>query len=513
MSEYSLKEIIIIISKVEKEFPVYKISYKGLKIWPIIRWLHTYQRKISYTKTKRKEKKKGVLNKTKQNIYTATNFIQNAYWHPVKSRLFDNQGYDSLNKKGVDILAIIKNRDRNEYVENKYFCRFIDSFSHFTKNNKYKIKTIEFSLVVPFKIPRYRPSNVISSVLANAFFKSLLTRFATKKEDFYYLDEYLDYLEQLDIEVDFNINKKIILTEINKIFCYEEVFQKILQKSKPKVAIFSCYYNPAAFAYILACNKLNIQTIDIQHGQQGDYHLMYTHWNNMPKEGYGLLPTHFWMWGNKSADRIRIWAEKTQRHHVIVGGNPWVTFCSQYDVNITKADKNAFEQVTARKSRKILIAMQYVEDFYNSCLIQAMKETNDSFIWLIRMHPRMRHQSKEVESFLKINNCKNYEFDYANNLPVYFLFKNVDIQVTFWSTVAYEALAFGVHTILIHSNGYDAMKDYVDSNIFKYTEDSKELIHFIEMGIFEREKTPYILASPRLIEEQFDKIINLRTAD
>ncbi|MFK7907396.1 MAG: hypothetical protein AB8B69_19835 [Chitinophagales bacterium] len=511
MGKLSIKEIITIVNKIETEFPVDKISYKGLKVWPIIRWLHTYKRKVFYKNTTNfKREKNNILDRVKENINTASKFIDNAYLHPIKSRLTDKQGHSPLGSSEVDVLAIVKNVDRNEYVDGKYFCRFIDSLFHFTKKNNSSIKTVEFTFAVPFKTPRYLPSSVVSPALATAFFKSLIiSRFTIKSEEIAFLEEYLEYLNQLDKRLKINVNKQIIIGELCKVLCYKKVFQEILEATKPKTVVFSCYYTPGIFAATLACNERNIPTIEVQHGQQGDYHLMYTHWKSMPQEGYDLLPTHFWMWGEKSAARIREWANKTQRHQVILGGNPWVAFCSEYDVNITESDILAFDKLIKNKPKKVLIAMQYVEDFYNSCLIEAMREGGDDFLWLIRMHPRMLRYREEVEKFLKKNNCKNYELTYANSLPVYYLFKKVNIQITFWSTVAYEGLAFGVHTILIHRNGYDAMKAYVDENVFKYTENAQELISFIESGVFEKEKTPYILASSKLIQEEFSAILNV----
>ncbi len=496
---HSVKENAEIISKIEMEFPVNKLSYEGIKIWPLIRWMHVYKKPISSKVNK--EKLKRSINPIRKKILGGLNFFYNVYLHPIKAKIIDKQGNSSISSKESDILAITKSADRNEYVEGKHFCRFIDSLFYFTTCSK---KTLEFSFVRSFNMPRYYPSSIISSKLANAFLKSIiLNHFNFSKIEIDYLDEYIQYLKKIG----FNIDKKYIRWQLYKIVCYKKVFDEIINRISPKLVLFPCYYTPAMFGCILSCNKLKIPTLEVQHGIQGDYHLMYALWNKIPEEGYDLLPTHFWMWGEGSARRVRLWAKKTERHEVIVGGNPWLAYYKENDIYVDKETKLAFESTIGNKKYKILVAMQHIDDFKKSCIVKAIQETGNDFIWLLRMHPKFMTQKDEIKKFLKQNGCDNFDLEFANSLPIYFLFKKINMQITFWSTVAYEALAFDIHTILVHENGYQLMSKYVDDGIFGYTENHKELIELIKNKTFNKETVSYIEASGEVVKNQFDSLL------
>lgn len=146
----------------------------------------------------------------------------------------------------------------------------------------------------------------------------------------------------------------------------------------------------------------------------------------------------------------------------------------------------------------VLLSLQYSE--IPNFLIEAIKK-GTSIFWLIRLHPRYINERKMVENRLSKISNRNYELNVANDSTIYDLFHIIDVQITFWSTVAYEALAYNVPTIIAHQNGKDAMINYIDKGIFRYSEDSNEIIDLIMNNKvhFSKEEYKYIDSNGELI--------------
>ena len=60
-------------------------------------------------------------------------------------------------------------------------------------------------------------------------------------------------------------------------FIYSKLLENI-KKIDPKTVLLTCYYNDMSFSIILACKRLNIKTVDIQHGGFEPEHVMYRYW-------------------------------------------------------------------------------------------------------------------------------------------------------------------------------------------------------------------------------------------
>lgn len=59
-----------------------------------------------------------------------------------------------------------------------------------------------------------------------------------------------------------------------KIECWESFSKKVFKKIKPKKIIFLSYYGFDAITSVMsAANKLNIKTVDLQHGPQTNTHM------------------------------------------------------------------------------------------------------------------------------------------------------------------------------------------------------------------------------------------------
>ncbi|HEY4125733.1 MAG TPA: hypothetical protein VGM36_14030, partial [Rhizomicrobium sp.] len=86
-------------------------------------------------------------------------------------------------------------------------------------------------------------------------------------------------------------------------------FERVLRRVKPAFAFVVTYYAGLGHAFVLACRRQGILSIDMQHCPQEGAHKAYG-WSNVPERGYTTLPALFWNWTENDAANIRNWTDK-----------------------------------------------------------------------------------------------------------------------------------------------------------------------------------------------------------
>jgi hypothetical protein len=125
-----------------------------------------------------------------------------------------------------------------------------------------------------------------------------------------------------------------MVLRIKKLSAY---WEKKLSKVQPELVFIVTYYNYIGMSLNLACHRLGIHTIDIQHGVQGNYHVAYGRWYKVPSDGYQLLPYYFWVWSQDEKDVINRWSSSINKKHIpIVGGNNWINMWKDNENPIVK---------------------------------------------------------------------------------------------------------------------------------------------------------------------------------
>jgi hypothetical protein len=99
-------------------------------------------------------------------------------------------------------------------------------------------------------------------------------------------------------------------------------------------------------------------------------------------------------------------------------------------------------------------------------------------------------------------------------MPLYALLRHADHHVTGWSSVAYEALSFGVPTTLIHPTARQLYPDYIAHGHFRYAAEGEALCRSIETA--ERpateEENPYIVSDLGFVRASLDALLATRAA-
>ncbi len=120
------------------------------------------------------------------------------------------------------------------------------------------------------------------------------------------LDEVQTYLREKGIEAP-SLRRAPLERRAATISKAADGFALILKIVQPKLAFVVTYYAGLAPAFLLACRRLGILSVDLQHCPQDGAHKAYV-WSNLPDSGYSVLPAAFWTWSRSDADHIDRWA-------------------------------------------------------------------------------------------------------------------------------------------------------------------------------------------------------------
>jgi hypothetical protein len=354
----------------------------------------------------------------------------------------------------------------NNNLIDKHFTPFEDKFG------RENISFIEFGYIDPSVVKSNSLNITLLYYLAkpflNIFFKVIL------KKEIHELELILSKNKSINID---HLSKSIID------FFSKASFFKFLVKFiiRPKNVFVKSFNNITAMAIVNVANQLSINTIEFQHGQQGENSLSYSNWNNVPKSGFELLPKYFWIWEHRFRNKFDKWMQKQNFHKVIVGGNLWYDYSQKMNNNLElNLNKNLIH---------VLYCLQYSE--LNEIVVEAMKLSKNIF-WHIRLHPREKHKLNKIHDLL-INNridSNKFSLNEANNFSFEELVINIDVVVSEWSTVLYEAYCFNKKPITISNHGKLAYNQFIREGSIFHANKSKKLLNIINRNLIGHSHIP-----------------------
>jgi hypothetical protein len=231
-----------------------------------------------------------------------------------------------------------------------------------------------------------------------------------------------------------------------------ECFGKWLSATTPRLVFVNCYYSLEGAALMLACMRRGIVSIDVQHGVQGEQHVAYGRWINVPSSGYELLPEHFWCWSELEVRAIRSWAEgRTNRHSAFVGGNPWMEMWQDERSPFVAAADEAVRAVLHPERRTILVTLQWgmTDQTFLTPLLELIATAGKSWTWWLRLHPVMRTRRRQIKAMLHARGLRDVLLDEPSDFALPALLKHSDVHLTYSSSTVLEAAALGVASVVI----------------------------------------------------------------
>ena len=422
-------DVVHLINNIEQSFDVKEWKINDIRVWPIIRLTLAFSLDSISDKKKYTDKKSIVFHLIG---FSKTLFYNLFHWYSLKK---------------TTILFITYSSAKHNKIKEKWFDSYLDPIANILEKNKISYQFLEYDGNYDFRFSSFHKFKIIQYHL---FYNLIKARYSEKKV---LIDEFsINLIENINKYLinkglsNFLLTENLVRKKVSQIIFNNVYFTKLLQMCKPSVVIGSNYYG-IEMALNLACRKMNIKSIDIQHGVQGDYHVAYGSWKKIPETGYDLLPDIFAVWSEEEKKVIDKWAEGTY-HKAKIIGHPMRNYLA-----IAKGQN----RISERKNCKInvLITLQTGRGFIK-LYKELLEFNNHQIFWFIRKHPTMgTKEQREIKKELSFYNKSIYNYENASDEVLFDLLERIDIHISENSSVVIEAAQYGIPTILVHESGKD----------------------------------------------------------
>lgn len=248
------------------------------------------------------------------------------------------------------------------------------------------------------------------------------------------------------------------LAQIGTIEAQSRWLESALCVVKPKLVFVVCYYDGYCRPLLLACSRLGIPVVDLQHGVQGREHRSYGPWLNLPREGYEWVPNRFWCWRREDMEMIRAWTEPgRKRHDAVWGGDAFLERLASGDSRYASLASEARRVACSLVEPRVLVTLQPVTGL--SVPIRRVIEECPEASFLVRMHPTMKGAASIRAGLVRFG--PRVVLDEGGSVPVPALAAQCEAHVTHFSSTAIEADALGVATLFVDERGPAMFPDLV----------------------------------------------------
>ncbi|MBN2156584.1 MAG: hypothetical protein JW776_11120 [Candidatus Lokiarchaeota archaeon] len=456
-----------LICEIEENIPVNKWEFLGIKIWPLVRL--TISTDLGGEINTQRVQASGFLDQIKELCKKISYSFK-----VVFSKFLDYK----MNRieKNSSVLLLGRSSSRNTLWKGKWLDPNLDSMRYYLKKMGKKSIHLEFDFLGLTRIPRYSPSlfihNIIQFSKIKAYMQNLLHK--TQKLNIPKYPEFIQILKSHNINLSI-MDKNKIRYYVYLLRIRANYFKWFIKKHHSELGMCTGYYIPEHLAFILACFESSIPSVDIQHGLQGEFLSAYSEWKHEYRQ---LLPTSFWVWTEFEKDYIQNWAHETSPFPYL-GGNLWLDFCSNAENGeIRKFLKEIRHIKTNEYNSHILLSLQpnnTLDYFFN-----IIKQSPKTWFWWIRLHPRMLEQIDELIQLLEQNNILNYSVTEASQFPLPLILKNVDVHITYNSTVVIDADQFNLKSIVLDENGSDYFPQQFQKGVAYYERSTPDIVNRLD---------------------------------
>jgi hypothetical protein len=256
----------------------------------------------------------------------------------------------------------------------------------------------------------------------------------------------------------------------NAVLATASAFERVLRIVKPTLAFVVTYYADLGPAFVLACRRQGILSIDLQHCPQDGAHKAYG-WAALPDRGYATLPAVFWNWTEKDAAYICRWTSTLTApwHRSVHGGHTQlVSFLDDNDPE-TKRWDTKFKALTKGivYEREILVALQPVGGYRAQwdALTAQIEAAPRSWRWWIRRHPSSgAYQDVEYRRLVSLR-MPNVVVDESLSVPLPVLLRHMSVLVSRFSGASAEAAKFGVPALFLSEEARGQFSELIDRGL------------------------------------------------
>lgn len=453
------EEVIRFLDSIESENATDTWLYNGIKVWPILK---TYFFLKMFWSTQNKSSQKS----------QSTGFIKS--FKGFLKRTLIRLKIQRIKFLPVDFL-FFSGVNFRENFEGKSIHKFYDPIGDYLDKNQMKFAFYEYGSSVQNSTYRNRGFNL---QFLYPYFEG---KVRVKKVNFHQwegFDQLETYVENGIDNSSFSV-KSEVEEVLKKVFVWEACFDWVLTKMNPKKVFLLSYYNLPCFGLLIASKKKGIESIDIQHGTQGELHPAYSGF----KDDYSLIPDVFWLWDHETESQLKKNFDYSN-FKTLVGGNPWHSFLNQQE--------QAFDKIRP----SILYTLQPIDPLMDEYVLKTIQASKNEFDWLIRLHPRI--DSIQIEKLkgqlISLGIYNEQLWQLANESPLPLLLKSVDLHISKFSGCISEAADLGTFSIILEKNGEITYKHLIEQGIATGGIDSEyqKLVNAINLNIGKKKQVETI---------------------
>lgn len=455
----------------KSNYPVNKIKLGDLYFWPILRHVLWVRLRFAY--------------KGSRNVATVNpgRVFINKYWRKIYR---ENYGFSELGnvsgEKGLDFLFFTNLRGTEQTtIEGKIYNRVTDPIYEVAK---------EVGLSEKVEIIKTQ-----GDVDTNRFFDPIyiIPPVATKAErysSFSSPDDLFSSLEEKipSAEFDKKSNKEVV----EYFFYAKDMYKSLLIEKNPKSVFFVGY--DFHFPLIMAAKELGVKSIDLQHGLQAGWSPSYNFWDEVPSNGYEVLPDYFWVWGEYDYKHISN-TFSSAKSKAVIGGFPWMERQMEFSTRlpgliVEKFDPGKLIGIITLQDQKVF--PELFEDIVNS--------TQEKIVWVIKRHPKFRS--------INLKKVKNVvEGGVVDEVPFSAFLDSVDLHLTECSTSVVEADYFGVKNFVSGVQGFKNYSDFIHRGSVFHVDSLSSFINKVDSINFNKKKSVMNILDTVEIDKVLESII------
>lgn len=451
----TVKEICENIWELEEKNDLFNQKIQEVYFWKLIRF--SLFRKITEKKGIYGQAHTKVKTTLKDRLLDLPMMLINTYLYGVYGR-----------KNKVDILVF--EHSRKVKLDNKYIDIYTKKLTEDLeiKNRSYEV------IEKPYLRKHFNKADEKKSYWEHYYLANILKRIFTKVE---LLEQEQEIIEKIESEIKSKFDIEIkILEEIKKsikIFKLEkEFYKKLLKKREIKKIYLLVSYGWEPL--IAACEEQGIETIELQHGTMGKYHLGYSFPHNK-KVPY--FPDKLQLFGEYWFDNTPL---SIERKDIEIIGYPYL-----------EEQLKEYRNLEKKQKQFLFISQGTIGKKLSEIAYKIAKE-NPNFNIIYKLHPGEYDRWKNDYPILnKANELDNFTVIDNNDTNLYEYMAKSEYLIGVYSTVIFEGLTLDCKTILMNLAGIEYMDYLIENDFVKLAENEKDIVKFIEEDDFKEVDRDY----------------------
>jgi hypothetical protein len=263
------------------------------------------------------------------------------------------------------------------------------------------------------------------------------------------------------------------------ILALADQYERLLKRLRPRAVVLVCWYYWIAMALTLACRRLGIPTIEVQHGLNGAFHSAYTYWTAIPEQGYATMPNWFVSWGNLGSRYAATSPRpKSSGHSVIAGGH--IGMARQRASAKPGPAALGFHARLAKYARRIVIAAQPIVTPLPDFLAEAVRRSPPNWSWMLRRHPAQAESIADLEKYVAAAGCARISVGEPSTMPLTDVLTGATHVLTAHSTVAHDAILWNRPVGFTFETGPTTFPELIQAGVARGLESAEDVLDFIE---------------------------------